>query len=284
MDAAKIKSKGIKTFQVIKIKIGKIKINYAEAGQGKPMVLVHGWTNNWVGFIPIGVLLQKKYRVIIVDLPGYGDSDLLPKYNFEIQAKYLYEFIKALKLEKPILIGHSMGTYIVSKLYSLYPDLAENIILLSPMFRHNNKTARLKVTEWFFRVTKKIGWSKKMIKKIVDTHRYSYLTSKYINMYKFDKSIVDAYGIEGKRKMSVGAYMDMGIEIAKTNIDDLIPDNKIPINLIFGKYDRLTNANTAKYLLNNKGQYHFIVINDAGHLITVEKPVETVKAIENLIN
>lgn len=284
MNAAKIKSKGIKTFQTKKIKVGEIEINYAEAGRGKTLILVHGWTNNWTGFIPIGLKLKDKYKVIILDLPGYGDSGRLPKYDFDIQANYLKMFLEKLKIIKPMLIGHSMGTYVVSTLYSKYPNIAENIILIAPVFRHNNKTKRLKMAEWLFKAAKKMRWSTRVIRGIVNTYQFSYFTSRYVNMYKFDKSLVDTYGIEGKRKVTDTAYMDLGVEIAKTNVDDLIVNNKIPIGLIFGKYDRLTNAKVAHNLLDNKGKYRIETVNNAGHLVTVEKPLGTVKAIERLLN
>ena len=121
------------------------------------------------------------------------------------------------------------------------------------------------------------------IKRIVDTKRYTYFTAKHINMYKFDKKVIDETGFEGKRKVSKEVYVDMGMAISKTHIDDLIESNIIPIDLIFGKYDKLTNADQAKKLLEGRGKYNIEEVDEAGHVLTVERPKETAIALMKLI-
>ncbi|HPJ17464.1 MAG TPA: alpha/beta hydrolase [Candidatus Woesebacteria bacterium] len=274
MTKAEIREKGLKTFKTKKVKIDDIEINYAEAGKGKCVVLVHGWTNNWIGMIPLGLELYKNYRVIIPDLPGYGDSGRLENYSFEIQADYLKKFLEKIKVKKPVIAAHSMGAYIISKLYSKYPVFADKLVLIGAMFNKNNKTKGLKIQNLIFKIAREFEIGQSLIKKIIDTDTYSMITSKLINMYEFNRDNVIVFGKEGKLKMSKKVYVDMGYDISKTNVDELISNNLIPIQLIFGDHDKLTNVEHARNILANKGNYQFDTVEKAGHVVTVEKPKE----------
>ncbi|MBI2464567.1 alpha/beta hydrolase [Candidatus Shapirobacteria bacterium] len=278
-------TKGAKVaiFKEAEVKVGDTVIHYATSGKGRPLVFVHGWTNNWKGFIPMARYLYKEYQFIGVDLPGFGDSDRLDSYNLRNQADYLAGFIKSMKIKKPVVVGHSMGAYVVSTFYSRHPKVASHIILIAPMFLKNNKTAMVKVMGVMYRLLRKSKLAMSAVKRIVDTKRYTYFTAKHINMYKFDKKIIDETGFEGKLKASKEVYVDMGMAISKTHIDDLIENNTIPIDLIFGKFDKLTNATQARKLLDGRGKYHIEEVDEAGHVLTVEKPEETAEAVERLI-
>ncbi|MFA5895273.1 MAG: alpha/beta hydrolase [Candidatus Shapirobacteria bacterium] len=277
--------KGVKVaiFKEGEVKVGDVSMHYATSGKGRPLLFVHGWTNNWKGYIPMAQYLYKDYQFIGVDLPGFGDSDRLDSYNLKSQADYLAGFINEMKIKKPVVVGHSMGAYVVSTFYSRHPNVASHIILIAPMFLKNNKTAMVKVMGVMYRLLRKSKLAMSAVKRIVDTKRYTYFTAKHINMYKFDKKIIDETGFEGKLKASKEVYVDMGMAISKTHIDDLIEKNTIPVDLIFGKFDKLTNATQARKLLDGRGKYNIEEVDEAGHVLTVEQPEETVKRLVKLI-
>jgi len=278
-------TKGVRVaiFKEGEVKVDDIVMHYATSGKGRPLLFVHGWTNNWKGYIPMARYLHKKYQFIGVDLPGFGDSARLDSYNLKSQADYLAGFIKSMGIKKPVVVGHSMGAYVVSTFYNRHPKIASHIILIAPMFLKKNKTAMMKVMRVMYRLLRKSKLAMSTVKRIVDTRRYTYFTAKHINMYRFDKKIIDETGFEGKLKASKEVYVDMGMAISKTHIDDLIEANTIPIDLIFGKYDKLTNADQAKKLLEGRGKYRIEEVDEAGHVLTVEKPKETVKRLVKLI-
>jgi len=271
-------------FEEGEVKVGDIAMHYATCGKGRPLLFVHGWTNNWKGYIPMAQYLYKDYQFIGVDLPGFGDSDRLDSYNLKSQSDYLADFIKEMKIKKPVVVGHSMGAYVVSTFYSRHPTLASHIILIAPMFLKNNKTTMIKIMGVMYRLLRKSKLAMSAVKRIVDTKRYTYFTAKHINMYKFDKKIIDETGFEGKLKASKEVYVDMGMAISKTHIDDMIENNTIPVDLIFGRHDKLTNADKATEILKGRGKYRIEVVEEAGHVLTVEQPEETVKRLVKLIS
>lgn len=84
---------------------------WLEAGEGPPLVLLHGFTGmkeNWLELVP---LLAGRHRVIAPDLPGWGDSTRLAgaDYGYAAQALRLNAFLSALSLHEVVSIGHSMG-------------------------------------------------------------------------------------------------------------------------------------------------------------------------------
>ena len=109
-----------------------VSIRYTEAGAGHPpLVFIHGWTcnlTNWRDQIPH---FAKKHRVVALDLPGHGESDK-PDQDYTIDgfvedAAWL---IGELKLDKPVVIGHSMGGVIALNLARKHPDLVSAIVMI----------------------------------------------------------------------------------------------------------------------------------------------------------
>ncbi|MFA5795777.1 MAG: alpha/beta hydrolase [Candidatus Shapirobacteria bacterium] len=281
------KVSGSENFCEKKIKVGNVAVNYAETKtritEGPTIVCIHGWTNNWMGFIPLGVELMKKHRVILMDLPGYGDSDRLPKYSVKILAEYVNKFIDELKLKNFYILGHSMGTFIVSDFLKNHPKKATGAILVGAVVKNGNKERGMKVTEKFYNFLDKRDRLKTVAKKVVDKNWYAYLTSKYVNMYKFDKELIKNYGTVGRKKASKEAYVQMGADIARQKIEEMIVGNQRPILFIFGKHDKLCSCGQAKMALKDLGDYGFVEIEEAGHIVTVEKPREVAELIEGFI-
>ena len=58
----------------MKINVGNFNINYIQYGSGKDIVLLHGWGQNIEMMMPLGDRLQNKFRITILDFPGFGDS------------------------------------------------------------------------------------------------------------------------------------------------------------------------------------------------------------------
>lgn len=91
-----------------------VKLYYEEYGEGKPVVLIHGWSCSHLYYKNQIDELSKKYKVAALDLRGHGLSEI-PDYGLTISrfTKDVKEFIDYLKLDKPSLVGWSMGTTII---------------------------------------------------------------------------------------------------------------------------------------------------------------------------
>ncbi len=110
------------------------KLHYYRAGDSRPsIVLIHGITDDGLCWSPVAEVLSGEYDVIMVDLRGHGKSEAPEEgYDRETMALELSELIDDLSLERPTLIGHSLGGLVAMTLASLNPDLPSAMILEDP--------------------------------------------------------------------------------------------------------------------------------------------------------
>jgi pimeloyl-ACP methyl ester carboxylesterase len=109
-----------------------VALAYEESGRGEPpVVLVHGWTCDHAYFAPQAEHLSQQHRVISVDLRGHGESDK-PEQDYTM-AQFAGDIVwlcQQLRVEKPIVIGHSMGGVIAFELAARHPDVPAAVIAL----------------------------------------------------------------------------------------------------------------------------------------------------------
>ena len=89
----------------------------SDEGKGYPLVLVHGFLSSSLTWEPQIKFLKKYFRVITIDLPGFGSSNKAKSYNsIHAIAKLILACLKAKKIDKFHLLGHSMGGMIVQEM------------------------------------------------------------------------------------------------------------------------------------------------------------------------
>jgi pimeloyl-ACP methyl ester carboxylesterase len=105
------------------------------APNGRTVVLLHG--NNFAGFYfggPIDVLRKEGFRVVVPDQIGYGRSSkpFIP-YNLHDMARNTRLLLQSLKIEKAMVVGHSMGGMLAARFATQYPDVTERLVLYNPI-------------------------------------------------------------------------------------------------------------------------------------------------------
>lgn len=107
---------------------------HAKPAPGKPvMVMVHGYTDIGLSWTTLTLKLQDAYDIYMIDARGHGLTDPpTASDNGETMIKDVVDFVKFMKFDKPILMGHSMGAATVMRVGAQYPDLAKAIIMLDP--------------------------------------------------------------------------------------------------------------------------------------------------------
>jgi pimeloyl-ACP methyl ester carboxylesterase len=111
-----------------------VRIHYYRSGGDKtPLVLAHGITDDGLCWSPVAEVLAEQHDVIMVDARGHGKSDApADGYSLQNLGAELAGVIQALKLDQPILLGHSMGAITVLVAAGLYPSLPRAILLEDP--------------------------------------------------------------------------------------------------------------------------------------------------------
>ena len=119
----------------MKINVKNLEVNYIQYGEGKDIILLHGWMQNIDMMKPIGDAFSNRFRITILDLPGFGLSEE-PKEKWTIQNynDMLEEFISKVGIKKPIVIGHSFGGRIAIR-YSAEHPIEKLVLFGSPCIR-----------------------------------------------------------------------------------------------------------------------------------------------------
>ena len=124
------------------------KLYYIDEGKGDILFFIHNWYQNGkISYTDYVEHFSEKYRVIIPDLPGHGESfkKSSGRYSLKNASISLAQFLKQLKKEKNTihLIGSSVGAYIAMELAIRYPDLIENVILISALVDFNASSGEI---------------------------------------------------------------------------------------------------------------------------------------------
>lgn len=108
-----------------------IRQHYLDAGQGAPVVLLHGFPETnfaWRFQIPV---LAEKYRVIAPDLRGYGETDKpAGGYDKRTMARDLRELLRELGIEKIALVGHDRGARVATRFAKDYPEMVDRLVVM----------------------------------------------------------------------------------------------------------------------------------------------------------
>jgi 2-hydroxy-6-oxonona-2,4-dienedioate hydrolase len=122
------------TSRILQTKNGPL--HYNEAGQGYPLILIHGsgpGATGWTNFSPNLPVLAQKYRVIAMDLPGWGrsralDPDGPPMFTVGVDA--VIDLMDGLNLKTAALLGNSLGAAICLEFAARHPERMSHMITM----------------------------------------------------------------------------------------------------------------------------------------------------------
>ena len=234
-----------------------ININYIDYGKksANAIVLLHGWRQNIEMMKMLGDPFKEKYRIIILDFPGFGLSEE-PKEVIGVDGYtcILEKLLNKLNIKNPILIGHSFGGRVAVK-FSSRNDVSK-VILLSPALRgHDKKGLRVKLL--------------KIMKKVPLLKELESWAKNHI----------------GSRDYKAASPM-MKQVLVKTVNEDLSFDAKkinVPVILIYGDLDsEVPEEDTKEYerLIPDCG---LIMYEGCTHFAYLERLNQTINIINNFI-
>jgi pimeloyl-ACP methyl ester carboxylesterase len=111
--------------------VNDIKLHYVIGGQGEPLILIPGYPETWWAYHKVMPILATKYRVIVVEMRGMGNSDKpIDGYEKKNMAKDIFELVKKLGFEKVHIGGHDIGAHVAFSFAVNYSETASKLIML----------------------------------------------------------------------------------------------------------------------------------------------------------
>jgi esterase len=110
-----------------------MKLFYREAGEGQPLIILHGLFGSSDNWFTLSKTFAERFRVLTVDQRNHGQSPHDAEHNYEALTADLEALVDSLKIERPILMGHSMGGKTVMNFAVKHPNVAAKIVVVDMM-------------------------------------------------------------------------------------------------------------------------------------------------------
>ena len=245
------------------------RLHYVEAGQGEPILLLHGWSGSTFSMRRTIPELANHYRVIALDLLGYGysgrpaDAD----YSTDRQAELLIHFMDRLQVDRTTVLGHSMGGGVAMLLALRHPERVERLVLVSSV------TAR--ETRWGRRFA---SLARPLLPLVGLTLVCESIVSRALRSVVSDPAFVTPEIVEGywgplRVKGHLRAQMK---QMSDRHRDATYDPHQVrqPVLILWGEHDRVIPLSTGLELADQIPNAQLAVIQNAGHLALEEQPEE----------
>ncbi|HCO19394.1 MAG TPA: hypothetical protein DIT39_07340 [Tissierellales bacterium] len=257
-----------------------IKIQYSSRGEGTPIVFIHGFGGEGSSFRVIDKILSSSYNTIEVDLRGHGRSDTSSEISIDVFASDIKELIEKLGIKKPVLAGWSMGGAVVMEYIKQFGDKESSGLIFietSPMV--------MAAREWRGTLLKGNYSREQFIKdlRVMELDWMSFAESFVREMSpKLDESSLKLAieRVSGNRPEVMSSVWK---SLMSKDYRSILPSIEIPVLVVNGSESTFYDPESGKDIASMMPNASFELIEDAGHLVVMEKPVELSSLIKKFI-
>jgi pimeloyl-ACP methyl ester carboxylesterase len=259
-----------------------LRIHYAEAGQGEPLVLLHGWPQHWWSWRSLIGPLSAGYRVICPDVRGLGwsggDSD---DYSLGRLAGDLVGLLDALEIETACLVGHDWGAAIGYEACLTWPERFDAFMPIGGLTPWSSEGAplRLWARPWHIPVLAGFGRSPALTRRIAANSLRAWR-----HAGRFSAAELDTYLGSVSSAGSAAATQRYYRSVALHEIPRFVRDHAemrlaTPTLHLNGEHDPLTVGVPDSYRRYSE-RMRLELLPDCGHFIAEEAPEQLLGRIE----
>jgi pimeloyl-ACP methyl ester carboxylesterase len=253
------------------------RLHVREQGSGQPLLLVHGLAGQMAHF-SYGVLerLAGEYRVVIVDRPGSGYSTRGAAAGASLaeQAQALAGLINTLQLERPLVVGHSLGGAVALTLALEHPDKVGALALVAPLTH-----APEGVPAVFKALTIRSGFVRKLVAWTVATPASIARSSKTLAQVFGPEPAPADFATKGGGLLSLRPSQFLSASSDLQTLPDSMPalearygELKVPLAVLYGREDRLLDWQANGQALVDKVPGATLKLVDGGHMLPITQP------------
>jgi esterase len=252
-----------------------MELNYKKIGEGHPVIILHGLFGSSDNWQTMGKsIAELGHAVYLVDLRNHGHSPRSEEMNFGAMSQDVYELLEKEKLEKVILMGHSMGGKTAMTFASNHPERVDKLIVvdIGPQKYASHHDLILKALN---AVDTNIVNERKQAEQIIANYIEDVSVSQFLlkNLYWKEKGILD---------------WRFNLPVIEKNMDNILD------KVIASKFEKPTlfmRGAMSGYITN--GDFDLILkiypnaeivtIKNAGHWLHAEAPKEFLEIFENFV-
>ena len=263
---------------------GAQQVNYAEIGEGEPILFIHGIAGCWRNFLENLPYFGRSYRAIALDLPGFGDS---PMPSWEItMANYgrlIHDFCERLGIEHvAALVGNSMGGFIATEAVIQQPERFDRLVLIS--------AAGISFAEWQGRPLDAAARIFKAAIPMLSGERRSYWTRPRGRKLAFGRVVRNPHGLrpellaeQVRPGLQAPAFSDALASIFGYDTRERLPEIEIPTLVTWGLNDQVVPVEAALGYHRLIPRSRLELFERTGHLPQLERPARWNPLVEGFI-
>jgi 3-oxoadipate enol-lactonase len=253
------------TFRAARMKatINGIELGYDDRGAGTPLVFLHAFPMNRRMWEPQAGALAARYRVITIDLRGHGESDApLWRYSLDQHADDLRALLDHLHIRQAVLIGLSMGGYLIFAFSRRYPERIKALVFADT----RAEADKPEQVAWRFHLAQRAYQkgsevvAEEMLPKLLAPG--SRKRSELVEQVRAIIHSAPVTGIAGDL-MAIAERQDSTVQLGRI---------QCPALVMVGDQDGLTTPADNRRIADGIPGARFEVIPDAGHLSNLEQP------------
>lgn len=238
------------------------KFTYAEAGEGRPLIILHGLMGSLSNFDDTFKHFSKKgYHVLIPELPLY-DLPII-KTNVKNLAEFLHEFIEYKKLENVVLIGNSLGGHIGLYYIKHYPKDVAALVLTGSSGLYENSMGN--------------NYPRRGDRDFIRAKTEDVF---FDNAMATEDLVDDVYNIINNRN-SLIRTLAIAKSAVRHNMADDLPNMQQPTCLIWGKNDAVTPPEVAEDFHKLLPNSNLFWLDECGHAAMMEHPIKFNEILED---
>jgi 3-oxoadipate enol-lactonase len=259
------------------IRLKDITLEYEERGEGRPVLLIHGFPLSKEMWEPQLDALGKSAHVLAPDLRGHGKSGgTRGRYTIDLFAQDCYEFLEEKGIKEPVVLcGLSMGGYITFAFQRLYPDRVAGMILAATRSAPDSEEGKVKREETIA-VALESGpeaVAEGMLPKLLSPHNFENNPALVEKVRGIMKS--------NSRDGMAGALMSMK---DRPDSGNTLKGFEHPALILHGADDQLIPASEAEAMKNSMKNARLEILPQAGHLLNLEQPDLFNQAVQQYLN
>lgn len=247
-------------------------ISYEVKGEGNALVLLHGFIESGKIWNRFAGELSAEFRVIVIDLPGHGNSEVLAEvHSMELFAEVVQKVLIHEGIGKAVMVGHSMGGYVALEFAQRYPDILKGVVLFHSQAAPDNEEAKENRRRTINIVNQnRAGFIRQFIPDLFD--------QQHVDQYKEDISML----LEEASKMSPEGIVAAisGMKDRRGGLIFLMNTDK-PVLFVIGKQDSRIPYNNVLAQAVIPAHSEVLILDGVGHMGYIEAPKVTLQAIRH---
>lgn len=262
---------------------------YRKSGSGEPIIILHGLYGSGDNWYSIGRKLAESHRVYLVDQRNHGNSPHNPVHNYESLGNDLFDFMQQQKLNKAIIIGHSMGGKAALAFGLKHPESVKKMIIvdISPLaYPENGESIESRTHRMIITALMSLDTENITLRKEADRQLSTSISSPVIRQFLLKNLKHKRNGrFEWSLNLNalaenMGAIFDGVIHEDKT---DPRATPEFPLLFIKGERSDYIGPHDLEAIKHYFPKAEFIEIPNSGHWLHSEQPKAFLTAVRNFI-